>query len=95
MCFIYTIVQLKCALSISLLCLQCDRMATDCALELKKHNVAFVSLWPGAVRTEHFTSLLQQQRFGTGKDAVSVHSVLLHTGGVGLLCACGVVLCLR
>ncbi|XP_078335153.1 dehydrogenase/reductase SDR family member 1-like isoform X2 [Crassostrea virginica] len=31
----------------------CDRMAADCGLELKKHNVAFVSLWPGPVKTEH------------------------------------------
>ncbi|XP_048766041.2 dehydrogenase/reductase SDR family member 1-like isoform X2 [Ostrea edulis] len=31
----------------------CDRMATDCAMELKKHCVAFVSLWPGIVKTEH------------------------------------------
>ncbi|GAU88819.1 hypothetical protein RvY_01448 [Ramazzottius varieornatus] len=30
----------------------CDRMAADCGLELKSHNVAFVSLWPGAVKTE-------------------------------------------
>ncbi|KAL4216864.1 Dehydrogenase reductase SDR member [Mactra antiquata] len=30
----------------------CDRMATDCGIELRKHNVAFVSLWPGIVRTE-------------------------------------------
>lgn len=29
-------------------------MAADCAFELKKHNVAFVSLWPGAVKTEIF-----------------------------------------
>ena len=29
-----------------------DRMATDCAIELKKENVAMVSLWPGAVKTE-------------------------------------------
>ncbi len=28
----------------------CDRMAADCALELKGSNVAMVSLWPGAVR---------------------------------------------
>ena len=34
--------------------LQCDRMAADCAFELRKHNVAFVSLWPGAVKTEIF-----------------------------------------
>jgi len=30
----------------------CDRMAADCAIELKKHNVVMVSLWPGAVKTE-------------------------------------------
>ena len=30
----------------------CDRMATDCAAELKKENVTMVSLWPGAVNTE-------------------------------------------
>ena len=30
----------------------CDRMATDCAFELQKENVAMVSLWPGAVKTE-------------------------------------------
>ena len=30
----------------------CDRMATDSALDLKKENVAIVSLWPGAVKTE-------------------------------------------
>ncbi|XP_069094250.1 dehydrogenase/reductase SDR family member 1-like [Pleurodeles waltl] len=30
----------------------CDRMAADCAVELKKHNVKYISLWPGAVLTE-------------------------------------------
>ncbi|WAR19567.1 DHRS1-like protein [Mya arenaria] len=30
----------------------CDRMAADCGFELRKQNVAFVSLWPGAVGTE-------------------------------------------
>ncbi|XP_076824404.1 dehydrogenase/reductase SDR family member 1-like isoform X2 [Clavelina lepadiformis] len=29
-----------------------DRMAKDCAIELKKFNIAFVALWPGAVKTE-------------------------------------------
>ena len=27
-------------------------MAADCAHELKKYNVAMISLWPGAVKTE-------------------------------------------
>jgi dehydrogenase/reductase SDR family protein 1 len=30
----------------------CDRMAADTAIELKKFNVASISLWPGAVLTE-------------------------------------------
>ncbi|KRZ91747.1 Alpha-1,3/1,6-mannosyltransferase ALG2 [Trichinella sp. T8] len=30
----------------------CDRMAVDCAEELKAKNVAYVSIWPGAVQTE-------------------------------------------
>lgn len=29
-----------------------DRMARDCAFELERYNVAFVSLWPGPVKTE-------------------------------------------
>ena len=31
----------------------CDRMAADCGHELKKSNVAMVSLWPGPVKTEY------------------------------------------
>jgi len=30
----------------------CDRMAADCGIELRKHNVAYISLWPGPVKTE-------------------------------------------
>ncbi|CAH1269702.1 DHRS1 [Branchiostoma lanceolatum] len=40
----------------------CDRMAADCAVELKKDNVAFVSLWPGAVRTENTKDMLKAGR---------------------------------
>jgi len=32
-----------------------DRMAADCAVELKKSNVSMVSLWPGAVKTEYIS----------------------------------------
>ncbi|GAB1598146.1 dehydrogenase/reductase SDR family member 1-like [Argonauta hians] len=35
----------------------CDRMAADLAVELKKHDVACISLWPGLVETE----LIKQQ----------------------------------
>ncbi|XP_076469879.1 dehydrogenase/reductase SDR family member 1-like [Babylonia areolata] len=41
----------------------CDRMAADCAKELKKHEVAFVSLWPGLVTTEMITSLVKEDQF--------------------------------
>ncbi|XP_051836509.1 dehydrogenase/reductase SDR family member 1 [Antechinus flavipes] len=30
----------------------CDRLATDCAQELRRHGIAYVSLWPGMVKTE-------------------------------------------
>ncbi|MBH8565469.1 SDR family NAD(P)-dependent oxidoreductase [Nostoc sp. CENA67] len=42
----------------------CDRLASDMAVELKPHNVASVSLWPGIVGTElfsQFASEMQQQ----------------------------------
>ncbi len=38
----------------------CDRLAADMAVELKPHNVASVSIWPGIVGTEHFSSLADQ-----------------------------------
>ena len=37
----------------------CDRMAVDCGIELRSSNVAFVSLWPGAVGTDELLSKLQ------------------------------------
>ncbi|XP_006835450.1 PREDICTED: dehydrogenase/reductase SDR family member 1 [Chrysochloris asiatica] len=30
----------------------CDRLAADCAHELRHHGVSYVSLWPGLVQTE-------------------------------------------
>lgn len=38
---------------------QMDRMAADCAVELKKMNVSFVSLWPGLVKTEHMEHMIE------------------------------------
>ena len=35
-------------------------MAADMAVELKEQNVACVSLWPGAVMTEHVNDFLSQ-----------------------------------
>jgi len=34
-----------------------DKMSEMCGKELKKHNVACVSLWPGLVQTEHILSV--------------------------------------
>ena len=34
-----------------------DRMAADCAVELKSKNVTMISLWPGPVKTEYIQVL--------------------------------------
>lgn len=39
-------------------CYQCDRLAADMAVELKKHGVATISLWPGAVQTELVSDMI-------------------------------------
>ncbi len=41
----------------------CDRLAADMAVELKSHNVASISIWPGIVGTEHIS------RFASDMDA--------------------------
>merc|ERR1711892_225267 len=47
----------------------CDRMAADCAFELKKSNVAMISLWPGAVKTEYIQeNILSSSGSGSGPD---------------------------
>ena len=38
-----------------------DRMAIDCGIELKKHNVACLSLMLGAVRTELTSELISEK----------------------------------
>jgi len=37
----------------------CDRMMADCAVELKRENVACISLWPGPVLTEKIEEMLK------------------------------------
>ncbi|XP_020826463.1 dehydrogenase/reductase SDR family member 1 [Phascolarctos cinereus] len=39
----------------------CDRLATDCAQELRRHGVAYVSLWPGWVKTELVTEYMTKE----------------------------------
>ncbi|WP_414529596.1 SDR family NAD(P)-dependent oxidoreductase [Nodularia chucula] len=38
----------------------CDRLAADIAVELKPHNIASVSLWPGIVGTEQISQLADE-----------------------------------
>ncbi len=49
--------------------LQLDRMAVDCGIELKSHNVACISLWPGAVKTETIAEQLETSRTRTDKKS--------------------------
>ena len=44
----------------------CDRMAADCAVELKDNFVTMVSLWPGPVKTEY----VQDKLINAGKNDV-------------------------
>ena len=39
----------------------CDRLALELALELKSHNIASLSVWPGIVGTEQFIQFFQEQ----------------------------------
>jgi len=63
----------------------CDRMAADTAVELKKHNVASISLWPGAVATETiqaspngagFRKMLE--RYGKSESAEYAGLIIAH-----------------
>ncbi len=50
--------------------LQNDRMMADMAVELKKHNIAAVSLWPGIVLTETVTEVKAGKHGEHGVKAV-------------------------
>ena len=51
--------------------MQCDRMAADCGHELRRHNVTFVSLWPGAVMTEAVEEMLKSPGPGSLASVIS------------------------
>ena len=42
-----------------------DRMAADCAHELRKSNVTMISLWPGPVKTEYIQENILKADAGT------------------------------
>ncbi|XP_041489943.1 dehydrogenase/reductase SDR family member 1 isoform X2 [Microtus oregoni] len=39
----------------------CDKLAADCAHELRRHGVSYVSLWPGFVQTELVKEFIEKQ----------------------------------
>ncbi|MBN3927918.1 SDR family NAD(P)-dependent oxidoreductase [Nostoc sp. NMS4] len=46
----------------------CDRLAANMAVELKPHNVASVSIWPGIVGTELFSLFASQMNQSNATD---------------------------
>ncbi|MEH2289579.1 SDR family NAD(P)-dependent oxidoreductase [Nostoc sp.] len=46
----------------------CDRLAADMAVELKPHNVTSVSIWPGIVGTELFSSFASEMNQTNATD---------------------------
>lgn len=47
-------------------------MAADCAVELRKHTVAHVSIWPGPVITEHVDDMLKASQNVISPSILSV-----------------------
>jgi dehydrogenase/reductase SDR family protein 1 len=42
-----------------------DRMAVDCGIELRKHNVCMCAIYPGAVKTELVKTILNNTEQAT------------------------------
>lgn len=68
------------ALTLPFVPLQCDRLAADCAHELRRHGVSYVSLWPGLVQTELLKDYMERgdnaedpllKQVGEGKPRVA------------------------
>ncbi|XP_071949628.1 dehydrogenase/reductase SDR family member 1-like [Antedon mediterranea] len=60
----------------------CDRMAADCAVELKKHNVAFVSLWPGPVPTETVMDKIEDTSINTNMKSSFANGETIEFPGI-------------
>ena len=54
-------------------------MMTDMAVELRKHNIAAVSLWPGPVLTEHIKVILDGGKGNTAAKNVRCCEVISTT----------------
>jgi len=57
----------------------CDRMAADCGMELRKENVAFISLWPGAVKTEIIQSKVLSKENPDANDSSKAAQAAIQT----------------
>ena len=60
-------------------------MAAECAIDLKKHNIAFVSLWPGAVRTEHINNFIDEISASEAKGEVGLGGGLVLVNNLSLV----------
>lgn len=59
----------------------CDRMAADCAIELKKDNVAMVSLWPGPVKTEFIKeNIIEKPKDGASQGEIETAKMFENLG---------------
>lgn len=47
-------------------------MAADCALELRRHGVSYVSLWPGMVQTELLKDHLEKSEIANNPGVKQV-----------------------
>ena len=59
-------------------------MAADCAVELRKHKVAAISLWPGAVKTEVvegtlLTDSFKGEYYQPGAGKITTEKVSVNT----------------
>ncbi|XP_004475136.1 dehydrogenase/reductase SDR family member 1 [Dasypus novemcinctus] len=54
----------------------CDRLAVDCAHELRRHGVSYVSLWPGLVQTELITDYVATENSSLDPQFKQLKSLL-------------------
>ena len=57
-----------------------DRMAVDCGTELRKHNVACLSLWTGGVYTENIEKILESKKNEPRNEKEEVMINYMRTG---------------
>ena len=58
-------------------------MAADCGLELKSHNVTFISLWPGPVKTEMVQLGMEKRKEAAAAGAPAPRPASLETVKLG------------